>query len=67
MGVQVPELMRGYMYAVGHGRPAARPARAPGVGPVRHPLHDVHGLPVRCALGFDVRARARDLARLLDA
>ena len=66
-GVQVPDLMRGYMYAVGHGRP----------GHARHVLRrrtpsDMRctacaDCPVRCALGFDVRARARDLARFLDA
>jgi len=67
MGVQVPDLMRGYMYAVGHGRPQH----------ARHVLRawapsDIHctrcdDCRVRCALGFDVRARARDLARLLNA
>jgi predicted aldo/keto reductase-like oxidoreductase len=67
MGVQVPELMRAYMYAVGHGRP----------GRARHVLRawapsDIHcttctDCAVRCALGFDVRARARDLARLMNA
>jgi hypothetical protein len=66
-GVQVPDLMRAYMYAVGHGRP----------GHARHVLRawaqsDIHcthcdDCRVRCALGFDVRARARDLARLMDA
>ena len=66
-GAQVPALMRAYMYAVGHGRP----------GHARHVLKawapsDVHctrcdDCRVRCALGFDVRARARDLARLMGA
>jgi predicted aldo/keto reductase-like oxidoreductase len=66
-GVQVPDLMRGYMYAAGHGRP----------GHARHVLRawapsDIHctrcdDCRVRCALGFDVRARARDRARLMDA
>jgi predicted aldo/keto reductase-like oxidoreductase len=67
MGVQVPDLMRGYMYAAGHGRP----------GHARHVLKawaqsDLHctrcdDCRVRCTLGFDVRTRARDLARLLPA
>jgi predicted aldo/keto reductase-like oxidoreductase len=66
-GVQVPELMRAYMYAVGHGRPghARRALRAWAPS-------DIHcttcsDCTVRCALGFDVRARARDLARLMNA
>ena len=66
-GVDVPSLMRGYMYAVGHGRPQH----------ARHLLRawapsDIHctrcgDCRVHCALGFDVRARARDLARRLEA
>ena len=66
-GVDVPSLMRGYMYTVGHGRPQH----------ARHVLRawapsDIHctrcgDCRVRCALGFDVRARARDLARRLEA
>jgi uncharacterized protein len=66
-GVDVPSLMRGYMYAVGHGRPQ----HARHVLRLRTPS-DIRcaacaDCPVRCALGFDVRARARDLARLLNA
>jgi hypothetical protein len=67
MHVQVPALMRAYMYAAGHQQPRH----------ARHVLRawapsDIHctrcgECRVRCALGFDVRARARDLARLLDA
>jgi hypothetical protein len=66
-GVAVPTLMRAYMYAAGHGRP----------GHAGHVLRawapsDIHcttcaECPVRCALGFDVRARAIEMARLLEA
>jgi hypothetical protein len=65
-GVQVPTLMRGYMYAVGHQEP-------------RHASHVLSAwrasdiacthcdrCRVQCAFGFDVRTRARDLARLLE-
>jgi len=67
MGVQVPELMRAYMYAVGHGRPlhARQVLRACSSDEI--PCARCGSCPVRCALGFDVRARARDLARLMDA
>ena len=67
MGVQVPELMRAYMYAVGHGRPrhARQVVRACSSDDI--PCARCDSCPVRCALGFDVRARSRDLARLLNA
>ena len=67
MGVQVPELMRAYMYAVGHGRPrhARQVVRACSSDDI--PCARCDSGPVRCALGFDVRARSRDLARLLNA
>jgi hypothetical protein len=58
--------MRGYMYAVGHGRPQH----------ARHTLRawapsDIHcttcaDCAVRCALGFDVRDRALAVAGVLD-
>ena len=66
-GVQVPDLMRAYMYAVGYGRPqhARHVLKAWARSDVRCTRCD--DCRVRCAFGFDVRARARDLARLMDA
>ena len=66
-GADVPALMRAYMYAIGH----RRPAHARHVLGLRTPS-DIHcttctECAVRCALGFDVQTRARDLARLMDA
>jgi len=66
-GVQVPELMRGYMYAVGHGRPAYARHLLRGWAAADVACTRCDACPVRCALGFDVRARARDLARLMNA
>ena len=58
-GVLVPDLMRGYMYAVGH----ERPGHAPHVLRARNPFHipctTCTDCVVRCSNGFDVRARAR--------
>jgi predicted aldo/keto reductase-like oxidoreductase len=66
-GVDVPSLMRGYMYAVGHGRPqhARHLLRAWAPSDIR--CTRCGDCRVHCALGFDVRARARDLARQLEA
>ena len=66
-GVQVPELMRAYMYAFGHGRPQHARHVLRVRTPADIPCTACSSCGVRCALGFDVRARARDLARLMDA
>jgi len=67
MGVKVPKLMRAYMYAAGHGRPQHAQHVLRGWSPNDIPCSECDSCAVRCALGFDVRARARDLARLLNA
>ena len=64
-GVEIPTLMRAYMYAVGHGCAdravsAVRPLSASDAACVDCPT-----CAVRCALGFDVRSRARELWRLV--
>jgi len=63
--VPVPTLMRGYMYAVGHQEPrhARHVLRAWAPSDIACTRCDQ--CRVRCALGFDVRARALDVARLL--
>jgi hypothetical protein len=66
-GVDVPSLMRGYMYAVGHGRPGHARHVLKAWAPSGVDCTRCDDCRVRCALGFDVRARARDLARLMDA
>jgi predicted aldo/keto reductase-like oxidoreductase len=65
-GVEIPTLMRGYMYAVGYQDPqlARRTLRAWTSADV--PCGDCGRCFVQCALGFDVRSRALDVARLLD-
>jgi len=64
-GQDLPTLMRGYMYAFGHGQPeharaVLRPLTAAEVA-----CETCDQCEVRCALGFDVQARARRVARLL--
>jgi uncharacterized protein len=67
MGVHVPDLMRAYMYVVGHGRPQHARHVLGRWTPRDVPCSGCDSCAVRCALGVDVRARSRDLARLLDA
>ena len=61
----MPTLMRGYMYAVGHQEPrharhVLRAWTASDIACAR-----CEGCAVRCALGFDVQARALAVARVL--
>lgn len=65
-GMDIPELMRGYMYAFGHRQPGKaretlRSWLPADVGCARCRICEV-----QCALGFDVRARVLDIARILD-
>jgi hypothetical protein len=62
----VPLLMRAHMYATGHGRPAHARHVLRGWASRDMPCSRCEVCAVRCAMGFDVRARARVLARLMD-
>jgi hypothetical protein len=53
------------MYAAGHGRPAHALHVLRGCTASDIPCSRCDACVVRCALGFDVRARALDVARLL--
>ena len=64
-GVDVPSLMRGYMYAVGHGRPQHVRHLLSAWAPSDIPCLDCDSCSVRCALGFDVRKRALAVARVM--
>ena len=66
-GVDVPSLMRGYMYAVGHGRPQHARHLLRAWAPSDISCTRCGDCRVQCALGFDVRARALAVAALLDA
>ncbi len=60
----VPALMRAHMYAAGYGQaPRARRLLDAAVGP-HLPCEDCSRCDVRCAQGFDVRARARRVASI---
>jgi uncharacterized protein len=65
-GLEIPALMRGYMYAVGYQEPrqARHALRAWTTADI--PCGGCDRCRVQCALGFDVRSRALDVARLLD-
>jgi predicted aldo/keto reductase-like oxidoreductase len=63
-GMDVPTLMRAYMYAFGHGQPAKARDLLRSRVPAGISCAGCCRCEVDCALGFDVRSRALELARL---
>jgi len=60
----VPDLMRGYMYAYGYRNLGAAYDLVASLGVGQNPCGDCVGCSVKCAMGFDVKARATDIARI---
>lgn len=63
-GMEIPTLMRSYMYAYGYrdlGKARGALAQTEFVG---LPCEDCSACKVRCTMGFDVKERALDIARL---
>ncbi|MGB2908114.1 MAG: aldo/keto reductase [Candidatus Aminicenantaceae bacterium] len=65
-GLEIPGLMRAYMYAFGHGKPHKARETLSGWSPAGLACRDCAACTVRCALGFDVRSRALELAGVLE-
>ena len=63
-GLEIPSLMRSYMYAYGYKDPGKAREALERVELERLPCRDCPTCPVRCVMGFDVRARSRDIFRL---
>lgn len=63
-GVDVPALMRSYMYAYGHRNLAAAKETVESAVPAKLPCAVCDPCTVRCRMGFDVRERAIDVARV---
>lgn len=60
----IPSLMRSYMYAYGYRNLGAAYDLTASLDVGRNPCADCVSCSVKCALGFDVRARATDIARI---
>lgn len=65
--VRIPTLMRSYMYATGYQEPARAIRTLRGWTSSDVACTTCDRCHVRCALGFDVRSRALQMARLLDS
>jgi predicted aldo/keto reductase-like oxidoreductase len=65
-GLEIPGLMRAYMYAFGHNKPHKALETLKGWSSAGLACQDCTSCTVRCALGFDVRSRALELAGILE-
>lgn len=65
-GVDIPILMRGYMYAFAHQQPKKARELLRSWKPEEVACKDCSKCGVECSLGLDVRSRALDIARILE-
>ena len=65
-GLDIPTLMRGYMYAYGYKNLQAAKETLDQIRLTHIACEDCASCHVRCAMGFDVRQRAMDVAMVRD-
>jgi predicted aldo/keto reductase-like oxidoreductase len=65
-GLDIPTLMRSYMYAYGHRNMALARETIHTVNIKSAPCIDCHDCTVDCTMGFDIKNRVSDIARLKD-
>jgi predicted aldo/keto reductase-like oxidoreductase len=65
-GLDIPTLMRSYMYAYGYGNPAKARNTLDSIDLAKVPCSDCDSCRVVCASGFDVKRKVIDIARLKD-
>jgi len=64
--VDIPTFMRAYMYAHGYANPAAAKLTLQSAQADRAACSRCDACSIRCTMGFDVAARIKDIARILD-
>ncbi|MCK5407111.1 MAG: aldo/keto reductase [Candidatus Krumholzibacteria bacterium] len=65
-GMDIPTLMRSYMYAFGHRSPRKARATLRSWTPADVACKTCNNCSVECSLGFDVKTRALEIARILE-
>lgn len=62
--LEIPTLMRSYMYAYGYKRPALAAETLQSLDLSKLPCGDCNSCNVQCTMGFDVRGKILDIARI---
>jgi len=65
-GVDIPTMMRSYMYAFGYNSPGKARITLEQVKLANVPCVDCESCSVVCSSGFDIKRKAVDIARILD-
>ena len=65
-GVDIPTLMRSYMYAFGYQSPKKARETLDQVKIANVPCLDCESCSVKCSSGFDIKRKATDIARILE-
>ena len=65
-GIDIPTLMRSYMYAFGHRSPRKARATLRSWTPADVACKTCNNCTVECSFGFDVKTRALEVARILE-
>jgi hypothetical protein len=65
-GVDIPTLMRSYMYAFGYRSPGKARETLEQVKIANVPCLSCNSCNVKCTSGFDIKRKATDIARILD-
>ncbi len=64
--LDIPTMMRSYMYAYGYGNMANAQAAISNVSTNHNPCQDCGDCTVKCEMGFNVKERVTDIARIND-
>ena len=64
--LDIPTMMRSYMYAYGYKNPALAKETLQSVDLHNTPCTDYHSCTVTCSMGFDIRNKILDIVRLND-
>jgi len=64
--LDIPTMMRSYMYAYGYKNPALAKETLPSVDLHNTPCTDCHTCTITCSMGFNIRNRILDIVRLND-
>jgi predicted aldo/keto reductase-like oxidoreductase len=65
-GLDIPTLMRSYMYAFGYNSPGKARKALDQIELANVPCVNCESCSVKCSSGFDIKRKATDIARILD-
>ena len=65
-GVDIPRLMRSYMYAYGYRKPSKAKETLQLVDTGKTKCNECSSCDIECSMGFNIRKKIKDIARIKD-